>query len=595
MRLHELIARVRRQEDGFGLVELAVAIGVMFSAMLALLHVVGSGFTDIGFARQRQAANALASQLVEEARGVAYAEIEKGIDTANLNASGSEENCGGGVWKYKSCTATPSATNPAGEVIVHQTRPTVAPLDPHRIDDVTIESTALDRAVYVTRATSPNDGYRLIVEVTWDPVRSGPQPRVETHTLIFSPDGCRSTITHPFAAPCQPFLYGTADATSGSITATGTSSGAALPTAAITTPAARADVQDEQIARVLAQSTASTLALGDLTAGGLSTSTTADTDVATSAPGAYEVGSLTPETTEIAPASGYTLTYTGGDGDTPTAVSAAAASGSNACPTAPSPPAAETDLRPCARGRIAQTKTLSLDFDPAGSLGPVLLGSVQPAPAPAAGFVDRDPDATPTNAGRISAAAERSLGTVTIGSLPSGVTPPVGWAGYLVRLTGYSDSATAEAGTGSAAPAGAITAGTIEYWAGTSYLTMAVPTTASPVPIAPVVATAAAGGDPVELTITGTMIAGGVIPEQQFEGTSTTTRTIGKVSIAPPLIGTLDYVVTSGGSPTVINEDEIEVVRRDCGTAPTCIADLDVTVNLGTLLANAIYQAAPVA
>src|SRR5205085_6845620 len=46
--------------------------------------------------------------------------------------------------------------------------------------------------------------------------------RVENQSILYSGNGCLSTATHPFAAPCQPFLYGTASTAAGHIDVTGT-------------------------------------------------------------------------------------------------------------------------------------------------------------------------------------------------------------------------------------------------------------------------------------------------------------------------------------------------------------------------------------
>lgn len=587
-----------------------VAFGVIFVTLLALVYTVASGFGGIGFARQRQAANGLANELMEQARGVAYEQIQKGVDTANLTGDTNVVDDCSGVKRYQACTGAP----PVGEEIVHSNRPDpanpndpndpnarVAPFDPHVVTGLKIGNTTLNRAVYVTRATNPDDAYRVIVRVTWDaPLRQGPKPLVETQTLIFSPEGCRSTVTHPFAAPCQPFLYGTAVVPSGSLAATGSAAG--IPVAGtLLTAVARADAQDEQIARITAISTASALQLGDQAAAGQSVATAADNDVASSTLSAYDAKSTGPISSTSLTNSGtdhtFTVRYTANPGDSPTAESAAAAGGTDVCPTSPAPPDAETDSSPCGRSRVTQAGTLRTDLTlerGATPLGTATLYQAATAPNPTSAFVDRDSDDSPPNPGPVIAKADRSLGEIRLGGLLSGVDPPTGWNGYLIRLFGYSDTATASAGTGTSAPSATINGGTIEYWTGSGYQTMEVPSTTTTVPFTTLVATDTVGSTPVEITISGSIQAGGVVPSDPDAGSAECsatpddcTRTSAQADVSPPLVGNLDYVVTSGElTPGARTQCPVDVNIL-------CLANFDLVVNLGALSANATYQEAP--
>src|SRR5437667_170417 len=64
--------------------------------------------------------------------------------------------------------------------------------------------------------------YRVTVEVSWaHPQVKGVSSKVTTQSVFFSSSGCLSSGTHPFAAPCQPFFYATADTQPGLIQVSG--------------------------------------------------------------------------------------------------------------------------------------------------------------------------------------------------------------------------------------------------------------------------------------------------------------------------------------------------------------------------------------
>ena len=614
-----LLSRARNSEDGFGIAEFMIAFGVILTVLIALLYTVASGFNRIGFARQRQAANGLAAQLIEQARGVAYAEIEKGLETTLLTGDPNVVPCG-----TQQCFA------PSGEEIVHSNRPAVAPLKPHRVADVQIEQTTLDRAVYVTKA--PPSGitfdpakhpYRVIAQVTWDTaLAQGPQPRVETETLIFSPEGCRSTATHPFAAPCQPFLYGVATAPSGSVAVTDRTTSPPQYTGTVLTTSARADVQDEQVARILGTTSAATLRLGANSSGGASVATVADSDIATTEPTDRQSTSSTPPAGSLSPSSGLSLTQSASDSLTSVSDAAAAASGTHECPISPGPPreAEDDPPKPCGYASATQGGTIHAELTK-GAAGTSLVTRVAEITAPGSGsksaFVDRDEDeTTDTNPGKMIAIAARSLGDVRFGGLPSGTpalspaTPSAEWKGYLMRRRGpanetggfgdYSDSATAASGTDTPPTSATICDDpnttevvevcTIEFWNGTAYDSIPVDNTTDAVPFGSdqggglrqfTWSTTTTSGTPVNVTISGSIQSGGRTiedPDAEVppEDPQDSPRRSAEASVAPPLVGTLRYVITQGSAES-----------------SSTVADFDVVIDLGTLSANTTYQEAP--
>jgi hypothetical protein len=156
------------------------------------------------------------------------------------------------------------------------------------------------------------------------------------------------------------------------------------------------------------------------------------------------------------------------------------ASGSDtyACPTSG---VRETDLLPCAAGRVRQVGTITVSV-PHSHVTPTvgsanLLRIVGPA-ADTTAKVDRDASAGTSEDGLIDVQATRTLGTIQLGGFPaSGMTAPTGMSStqsndtnYCVRLVGYADTARAIAGERQATnPSASVTAGTFFYYNGLGY------------------------------------------------------------------------------------------------------------------------------
>jgi hypothetical protein len=170
--------------------------------------------------------------------------------------------------------------------------------------------------------------------------------------------------------------------------------------------------------------------------------------------------------------------------------------------------------------------------------------------------------------------ASRSIGTVSLAGLPASLPggPPAGWAGYLVRVSNFADSVSAEAGVGTSAPTVA-TAGTISYWNGAGYSTLSLaPGPSVAIPVAPL--TIITGGGPTfTVTISATLATGGTSTSSTIMTCSPTpcpnNRSDATATSASPIIGTISY----------------KVVRN-----ATTVADVTLTVNLGQLEATSTYK-----
>src|SRR5262249_32883220 len=160
----------------------------------------------------------LAGQAIEEVRALPFDTVTKGL-SANDSTIGTDSNittCGGGK-----CYG--------GEVIPtsgYVTGTTITPLVPH-LRTISVGQTTF--TVYVTYYNNVTDQttYRLTSVASWaaSGARNGARHLVKLSTVLYSPNGCLSTATHPFAAPCQPFLYGQGTSGQGSVAVTGSVDG----------------------------------------------------------------------------------------------------------------------------------------------------------------------------------------------------------------------------------------------------------------------------------------------------------------------------------------------------------------------------------
>src|SRR4051794_20865660 len=175
--------------------------------MLPFAYVMTQSLSEISFAKQRQTADGLLDQTMEQVRALRYSAIQAGLDTTDLtNNPDSNISASGGVYTFV----------PNGETIVTAAHSGAvpAPLNPHR-STISINSTSYTISTYPTYFQGGTTTYRVTVIVSWSPSQiHGVSNQVSSQTIVSSPSsGCLSDQTHPFAAPCQPFLY--AQATSG--------------------------------------------------------------------------------------------------------------------------------------------------------------------------------------------------------------------------------------------------------------------------------------------------------------------------------------------------------------------------------------------
>ena len=567
------ITRRANREEGLSLIELMVAISILFIALLALARTATVAFTDVAVARQRQTGSQLANRLLEEVRGLPYETVQNGLLDADLDGDPNIVNCGGTDWYYLDCPPVPGV-----EEIVHNpdlVDPTdpddvIVPLVPHQgeVGPPDFPST-FEWAVYVTDAEdAPEAGaLRVTVRVTWTAnQRAGLRNFAEARTLVYSPEGCVESATHPFSAPCQPYFYGNGFLGSGGIRTTGTLNGVSFDAVDVDLATQSSDAQMEQITHVegsLNLPQAAVIVDGVETAtDSTSLSSAADDDPSTSA-SEHSGGSVGPQAPDGLILSGGSrelrISISGGMvGDSS---STTAANTTNTCNS-------QLDDRPCGYGSSLQAGAISETVNLGADTGTSALVSVGAAGSQGTTYVRR---LVPEGSlGLVSETVEWVLPEIQLGGLPSGMeSSPPGWEGYWVALTGFSATATAEAGEGTVAPSVTITGGTIRYWNGSGYTDQAVTAGGGTVPIAPVDFTQTSGGPNIQVQITGTVTVQQTGITEELDGTD---RIQSKASVGTPLLAEMVYRVFENDSN---------------------VARLLVQFDAGGARAATIYQAAP--
>jgi type II secretory pathway pseudopilin PulG len=601
------------EDRGFTLVETVFAITVIFGSLLALAYTATIGFAYGDLARQKTAGTGVANQIMEEIRGLAYDTLGKGMLPSDLTAEAADANglikgCGSPiVYRYVSCAA--GSTPGSGEKIVSSgsaANPTV-PLVPHQ-GTLVVNNITYSWSTYVTNncpvvdvangCTSINP-YRVTVRVTWTGGKAAPNKVVQIQSLFFSPTGCRSTATHPFATPCQPFFFGEATVPQGQITITAVNAGVqgtTFQTGTLLTGGVETDVQQEQLSQVQGGYTPVGVNLtdgsGTTSAGGISeTTTAADSDPGSSSVSAYATKTLTAPlaSTLSSPSSGSThIDLTTPAGDSARNDSTTSAGGTNVCP--PPTDTAETDNLPCGGSRQQQGGSLTAVLNMGGfasSLGTATLAQVGVASnLPNKVFANRvvNPTSgtmcTPASGmdGCLETTGFRRFGTITLGGLPSAMQAPANWipaTGFL-SIAGYRDQVQAAVGkqsttTSVPAPSASVTAGTVSYWNGFNYTTVSATAAALTTLNVSSSFSQAVGGHTVVVTIA-------TSPADMTAATTSISPSAAALSIAqasaqvtPPRVK-LSYQVVLDG---------------------TTVVDLQISVDLRTMEARGVYGAAP--
>jgi hypothetical protein len=420
---------------------------------------------------------------------------------------------------------------------------------------------------------------------------------------------------HPYSAPCQALLYGEAIVPSASIMFAPVSGsqepiqGVQLSSAELMLSEGEATVQQELLAQVQASAQASGVRFTqtngtELLTGNIEARATADNDAGSTGTTYSRVRCAT----EVA-CTGGTGSYPSSSAATrlsfsvPTvtngqAVATTSATSTNACPPTNVQATGEIDFLACSAAAIVQPSAITANAVLGGTspaLGTVTLAQVQ-APAsstlaPIRAFANRVANVAPSGAGCtpgagtdgcVAVSASRTLGTINVGALPSGMGPPDqwnggnAWNGYYLSLVGYQDSATAAAGTGAPVPTVTGPAGTLRYFDPSigDYASLALNSSSIT-------------GLSKTMTHTGNISGTDVTVTMAIDGASTTAAST-STSADPSTSGSVTRnAVTAQVVPPVIT------VNYRITTPTATLVDMVITLNLGTLGLAGNYAAAP--
>jgi hypothetical protein len=531
------------------LVEVVVALGVLATIVSLLAHGIVGGLSVVTFARQRDVATTLANQSLEQVRALSFTDIVMG--NTDLAAGGDSliTSTGAGAtlaYQFRGRTIPRAAVASRAPLIPH--RSTVTP-DP--------TGTTYTAAVYVTADPSGDPQSVMVTSrVTWDhPSRKGVDAVVEIQTVLRE---YRCTAQSG-ARPCEPYWFGAGDVTQGVMRLSGSIYGQTGLEESVFMGSASSHATTEQYSVVDSTgiapgSSGQSSGVAPTEAGSASVTATADDSITTSSIDTYEgpanVGPSGQTTSVVSSSAGPEMaTITARNAAGSLAGAAAAAMATGQLPPMGTPALENDNL---AQGRAASqpsgTSVMDVTLTHAGvSLGTFSLFSVGAGSQPITATSDRDPGASTSsiNDDVITATADHRIGAVDLLAVPAGAAPVLpAWQGYLLRLGSFTATASATAGPGAVAAStpNPTSAGTVQYWNGTSYTSINLNSDTATIATLP---TFSATFGLCSVSVGGTFTAGGrsKVVTAGTTGIQEATSTVGS-----PIVGSFDYTVTCAGN-----------------------------------------------
>jgi hypothetical protein len=556
------------------------ATGVILTALTLIGTVITSGIAQTGVARQRQSADGLANQTLEQIRALPFSKVQAGLKSTDTSGDSNITSSG--------CPTAPCFG--VERLVTSAGLANVEPLVPH-VKTTAVGPTTYTVSSYVTyfeNSTTTNT-YRATVYVTWtSKLRGGRISTVQAQTLIFSPSACLSTTTHPFSGPCNPSFSSAAVADSASVNVTGTIAGVELDHLQLLGGRVTSDLLVEQIARAegLTQAPGATIqALGsdELVVGRQTATSRADNDPGTSVQQSYATSNMSASAQSQSVGALTVSSTAGGSGKTTSTTSATTAA--NLCPNLTPTYTNENDSQSCSASSTTSDATITAEalLD---ALGSTTLATLSPQAVPIVGITDVNkgpgsgtpgagtcPTTPTTGDGCTRAYLSRAAADIGVAGL--GLLGPAGFTQY-VKVLGMTDLVKSEAGPGTNPPSATVTAGSIEYWDGVGYSSASIGTLAADVAI-PTLSIHDSG---TEVTLSGSIHP----PAKSTTSTSVTTAT-NPTCLTPPGVCQTSSTAKSSG-PTI----DVSMLVKVAGET---IADLQFSVYTGTIQSKATYTPTP--
>jgi hypothetical protein len=425
---------------------------VLASLLLVVIGTMTTSVRAIVLARQRTGATAVADEVMEQARGRAYAEVGHNFNTDTTLASDTALTGTSPSLLYNGELLAGSIINGAN-----------APFSPHTWTS-TRDGTPFTVTVYVTSITpalGTGDAYkRITIKVTWANAQFA-STNSSANTVKLS------SFLFPATQPPDPLLDGVSEADGGTGTLTGTMKNLDLADAHLWWPYGHGEIASHFIkiakgsgdtlrAQVRLNSGAlsgCTLSNGGLTADcfGVKADTFVDNDAGTSPP-EYDAETTTDASQTISAGTPLSLAF--GDGGSAKAESAARSSAPSTCTGITG-----NDLLPYHCSDVNGPGSLTLAYHAGSVQGNLVTAS---AAGKATSLLDR------TNSGGQSRISVQSTTTKPALDLVTVQNGPVGFSGA-VRLSSTSVTAAAAAGPGAAAPSVTGSSFTVQLWDNGAY------------------------------------------------------------------------------------------------------------------------------
>jgi len=512
------------REEGFTLVELVVAMFVLAIVLVAIITVQSRALMTTADSQTRQEATAMANESMEELRSMPWNILKKGLASNYKTAAGGDPFVAGSTLTLNGTSYTLKVATSGGsdQVLASPWTPLFSNTGSNkqvRTDPSGNGSTYTVRAYTVEDPAGKTDAVGLVVAVTWSKKTNGTaETTVLTSTAYAPTGGCGNLNDAPFLASCQAQLYALSNAGNIVVTASandsmvvagntvaGPNSVPLLPnagrfTAQMSTSVASSRIANQQVSNVDAYATNGGVQFDDndsstqpVTLGwstGFESVDLKASDDPTAGAAPKNPTDLTPSsnptTMSFSAGSGLSMSFESRADDLRTGT--ADASVTQACATgitATSIPAGN----PCAHatyGASTSTSTyMNLNVDGAVlQLTRVFHGAGNDSVSHAWGgrFATVAGTAstgcvTVSGAGCVSGGAQRTVGEVNVGSIAGGWTGGKASNG-LVRVAGYSEQVLAQRGVNQKSTAATFArSGSVLYWNGSSYSTIALSAT----------------------------------------------------------------------------------------------------------------------
>lgn len=562
-------------DEGFTILEIVVAVGVIFVAMVAMAHAATVALIDVGHSRQRQSATGLANRAIEQVRALPAATVQRGLsatDLATMTDPNITTTTVGGVTRY---------LYDGEELLTHtpvDSTATVPPLVPHRVQ-TDVGPTSYWVSVYTTLADD-GETVRVTAEVSWrdQRIRQGTSGEVEAQTLVSPGVGCAGSLeANPYGAPCPANFVADAfiDEATVTVRARNPTTDGQFESASLTLPLSQSRLSTGQINVVSDKVTTSGATLKLYLQTESSAGRQEREAVATPTTAEYVTASTELQGGLLLTSTKVRVTTAASD-TTNTAISttvARALEGQTCYDVTGT--TNQSDHQPCgnATSRQLQSATAELTL-PDGTVIPLV--TVQEAPlAGTKSRVDRTvvPDGSCALEGCVGARITRSLGDVLIGGDPGGTD-------WLAQVDDLVEDAQAGAGV-TVSPPSAATSGFVRPYAASAVdLSTLVNRTAT---ISPSREYSYNVGDLYNVSMSGSFVAAGA---------STTDPDCADGAPACGSPGERTSATATSGS-ALHGSYSVLVTTLDSNNNVVTVADLIVEINVGRAVATATFERAP--